>query len=137
MIREGCYRVRGLTYTIRSAAMHDAKQLEKLRCRIDGETENLDREPGEDYIDEKGFQQIIAADTEHPRHLFIVAVVKGQLVGFARCEGKDLKRTCHKVDFGIGILRDYWGYRIGHQLLSHALAWSEKNHIKKSMLISP
>lgn len=134
MTIEGYYTVKELSYTIRCARMHDAKQLEKLRYRIDGETENLDREPGEDYIDEKSFQQIITTDTEHPHHLFLVTEVEGQLVGFARCEGTNLKRTCHKVEFGIGILRDYWGYRIGHQLLSHALDWSKENQIKKVCL---
>lgn len=48
-----------LQYMIRSAEENDALVLSELRVRIDGETENLDREPGEAYIDEAGFKQLI------------------------------------------------------------------------------
>jgi hypothetical protein len=41
----------------------------------DGETENLDREEGEGYIDESGFKQIIKNDTESTNSLFLVAEV--------------------------------------------------------------
>lgn len=43
--------VNGLTYTVRSAIDKDALALSELRLQIDGETENLDREKGEGYID--------------------------------------------------------------------------------------
>lgn len=53
MISENIFTVRGLTYRIRSAAIGDAKQLSALRLKIDGETEYLDREPGEAFLHEK------------------------------------------------------------------------------------
>lgn len=53
------FNVNGLTYTIRSAVTDDAKCLSELRVQIDGETENLDREKGEAFIDESRFEQMI------------------------------------------------------------------------------
>lgn len=94
IISESMFTVRGVTYRIRSAALADAKQLSALRLKIDGETEYLDREPGEAFIDEKGFEALIQADSKECRHLFLVADIEGDIVGFSRCEGHSLKRSC-------------------------------------------
>ncbi|MBU5439822.1 GNAT family N-acetyltransferase [Tissierella sp. MSJ-40] len=130
-IKEQVYCINGLNYMIRSAVETDAKDLSSLRVQIDGETEYLDREQGEAFIDEEGFKQLIAADTENARKLFLVASVDGNLVGFCRCEGSVLKRFSHKVEFGVCVLRDYWGYQIGKKLLESSISWADMNGIKK------
>lgn len=53
------FHINGLTYTIRSAVETDAEQLSEIRVQIDGETENMDREAREGFIDKIGFQKII------------------------------------------------------------------------------
>lgn len=70
IIKEQEFHINGLTYTIRSAAETDAEQLSKIRVQIDGETENMDREAGEGFIDKIGFQKIIKADSEEVKNLF-------------------------------------------------------------------
>lgn len=105
------------SYIIRSAEEMDARQLSIIRPQIDGETENLDREKGEGFIDENGFIERIKSDTYNEKNLFLVVVIDEKIVGFSRCEGSDLKRFAHKVEFGICILKDYWGYGIGKNLL--------------------
>lgn len=128
------YSVNGLIYTIRSAVKEDAKDLSETRLQIDGETENLDREKGEAYIDAQGFEQLIKTDTESKKNLFLVAVVEDRIVGFSRCEGNSLKRFAHKVEFGVGVLQDYWGFGIGKNLLKESIAWADSNGIKKITL---
>ncbi|WP_405173173.1 GNAT family N-acetyltransferase [Paenibacillus sp. FSL H8-0260] len=134
IINPQTFTVNGIQYSIRSAASHDAKVLSELRVRIDGETENLDREPGEAFIDEKGFEQLIQADSEKNNNLFLVAVVDNQIVAFSRCEGYPLKRFAHKVEFGVCVLQDYWGYGIGKNLLAESIAWADTNGIQKITL---
>lgn len=102
------YEVKGVQYIVRSAEEKDAKELSSVRLQIDGETENLDRERGEGFIDEEGFKQRIQRDTEHPNNLFLVAEIDGRIVGFSRYEGTNLKRLAHKVEFGVCILKEYW-----------------------------
>lgn len=102
------FYINDLRYIIRSAIEEDSKKLSEVRLQIDGETENLDREKGEAYIDESGFKQIIKDDTESSNNLFLVAEVNGRIVGFSRCEGNKLKRTSHKVEFGVCVLKEYW-----------------------------
>ncbi|KEQ25460.1 GNAT family N-acetyltransferase [Paenibacillus tyrfis] len=128
------FYVNGLNYTIRSAREKDAGQLSEVRLQIDGETENMDRERGEAFIDPAGFEQIIKTDTEQPRNLFLVATVQDRIVGFSRCEGVYLKRFSHKVEFGVCVLKEFWGYGIGKNLLKESITWADANGIKKMTL---
>ncbi|WP_339265466.1 GNAT family N-acetyltransferase [Paenibacillus sp. FSL R5-0470] len=134
IIDQQIFSVRGIQYIIRSAIPTDAMTLSKLRVQIDGETENLDREPGEAFIDELGFKELIQSDSKEPRNLFLVAVVEDQIVGFSRCEGPTLKRFTHKVEFGVCVLQNYWGYGIGKNLLAESIAWADANGIQKITL---
>lgn len=124
----------GFDYIIRTAQVSDARVLSEVRLQIDGETENLDRERGEAYIDEAGFKQIIERDALSSANLFLVAEAAGKIVGFSRCQGNSLKRTSHQVEFGVGVLQDYWGYGIGKNLLKRSIGWADSNHIKKITL---
>ncbi|XKI12481.1 GNAT family N-acetyltransferase [Sporosarcina sp. ANT_H38] len=128
------FNVNGTTYIIRSAIHKDAQILSDIRLQIDEETQNLDREKGEAFIDVHGFEQLIKTDTENKRNLFLVAVVQDRIVGFSRCEGNQLKRFAHKVEFGVCVLKDYWGYGIGKNLLKECIAWADSNEIKKITL---
>ncbi|MBG9856079.1 GNAT family N-acetyltransferase [Bacillus wiedmannii] len=128
------FHINGLTYTIRSAAETDAEQLSEIRVQIDGETENMDREAGEGFIDKIGFQKIIKTDSEEMKNLFLVAEAHNQIVGFSRCEGSNLKRLSHKVEFGVCILREFWGYGIGKSLLQQSIQWADENEVQKISL---
>lgn len=128
------FDVNGINYSIRSAVHSDACVLSELRMQIDGETENLDREPGEAYIDVPGFEQLIKADSENSRNIFLVAIVDDRIVGFSRCAGNQLKRFSHKVEFGVCVLKEFWGYGIGKNLLKESISWADSNSIKKITL---
>lgn len=134
IINQHDFVVKGLHYSIRSAIEQDAKELSEVRLQIDGETENMDREQGEAFLDPAGFEQIIKTDTEKPNNLFLVAVVNERIAGFSRCEGTDLKRFTHKVEFGICVLKEFWGYGIGNNLLRESIAWADSTGIKKITL---
>ncbi|WLR56797.1 GNAT family N-acetyltransferase [Mesobacillus subterraneus] len=129
------FNIKSLKYTIRSAVETDAEALSNLRLQIDGETENLDRERGESFIDTNGFQSIIKTDTEGNRNIFLVAETNGRLIGFSRCAGNDLKRFRHKVEFGVGVIKEFWGYGIGKNLLQESITWADENDIIKMTLV--
>lgn len=48
-----------LTYILRCPDLKDADELSKLRIKIDGETENLDRESGEGLLTKEDFENLI------------------------------------------------------------------------------
>lgn len=128
------FEVKGLCYTVRSANLDDAAQLSEVRLQIDGETENMDRERGEAFIDPAGFRELIRTDAERPRNLFLVAEFQGRVVGFSRCEGVYLKRFSHKAEFGVCVLQEFWGYGIGNNLLRESLAWTDSIGVRKVTL---
>jgi RimJ/RimL family protein N-acetyltransferase len=134
IVNQKVFTCNGLNYIVRSAVEADAKKMSQVRVQIDGETENLDREQGEAYIDELGFKEIIKEDTESARNLFLVAEVNGRIVGFSRCEGNKLKRTSHKVEFGVCVLKEFWGYGIGKNFLAKTVDWADTTGIKKITL---
>ncbi|MBZ5202350.1 GNAT family N-acetyltransferase [Planomicrobium chinense] len=134
VFNEQKFHVKDMGYTIRPAQVGDAAQLSEVRLQIDGETENMDREKGEGFIDIAGFERLIEEDANHPRNLFLVAESQGRILGFSRCEGSHLKRSMHKVEFGVGVLKEYWGHSIGRNLLNESIGWAKSNGIKKIVL---
>ena len=134
IVEQQVFTLKGMSYSIRSAEEKDAGELSSLRVQIDGETENMDREQGEAYIDEAGFADIIHVDAQKPRNLFLVAVVQGRIVGYARCEGVDLKRFAHKVEFGVCVAKEFWGHGIGKNLLETSIHWADTTGVQKMTL---
>lgn len=121
-------------YVVREATEADARDLSAIRVQIDGETEYLDRVQGESYIGESEFKQLIKGDLESGHNLLLVVEVNSRIVGFSRCEGTMLKRLSHKVQFGVGVLKEYWGCGIGTALLNESLQWADACGIKKVTL---
>jgi RimJ/RimL family protein N-acetyltransferase len=125
---------KNLTWILRCPTKYDATELSKLRIKIDGETENLDREPGEGLLTPEDFEKLIYEDSIAEKSIFLVAEVEGKIVGFTRCEGSKLSRFRHKAEFGICILKDYWGHGIGKVLLENILMWADTTRIEKISL---
>ncbi|WP_186430280.1 GNAT family N-acetyltransferase [Clostridium sp. BSD9I1] len=125
---------KSLTWILRCPTKYDAIELSKLRVKIDGETENLDRESGEGLRDSEDFEKLIYEDSIAEKTIFLVAEVEGKIVGFTRCEGSKLSRFRHKAEFGICILKEYWGQGIGKVLLENILMWADTVGIEKISL---
>lgn len=123
-----------LNLKLRCPNQTDALALSKLRLVIDEETEYLDREPGECYLSAKDFEEVISDDLKEDRKLFLIAEVDNKIVGYARCIGKELSRFRHQAEFGICILKNYWGYGIGKQLISNIVDWADNAGIEKITL---
>lgn len=134
MIIDRVFQKKGLRYRVRLATRADAEELSAIRLKIDGETEHLDREAGEDFLTAADFMRIIDEDQAEARNLFLVCEINQQVIGFLRAKGNRLKRTNHKVDFGIAILKEYWGYSIGQQMLVSMIDWADSTGIRKIAL---
>jgi len=134
VIKQKEFNINELRYSIRSAVIEDATMLSQVRVQIDGETEHMDRESGEAYIDPAGFEEIIRVDTNSPNSIFLVAVIDHQIVGFSRCQGTSLRRSLHKVEFGVCVIKKYWGYGMGRNLLKESISWADFIGIRKITL---
>ncbi|AYC30527.1 GNAT family N-acetyltransferase [Paenisporosarcina cavernae] len=111
--------------SIREAIESDADQLVLVRKTIDTETENMDRTEEESTMTLSDMKELIDSDRNSPHAHFLVAEVEGKIVGFSRCAGSSLSKLRHQVEFGVGVVKAYWGYGIGKQLLNESLAWAQ------------
>ncbi|MGF7056874.1 N-acetyltransferase family protein [Brassicibacter mesophilus] len=80
------------------------------------------------------FEKLIYEDSIAEKTIFLVAEVEGKIVGFTRCKGSRLSRFRHKAEFGICILKEYWGHGIGKVLLENILMWADTVGIEKISL---
>lgn len=124
----------GGSYLIRPAVRDDSSQLAVARLQIDGETEYMDRECGEDYLDASAFRRIIQQDSDMDNHLFLVAEARGKVIGFSRCIGSGLRRSAHKAEFGVCVLKQFWGCGIGGHLLRESITWADEIGLEKVSL---
>ena len=125
---------KSISWILRCPTKNDATELSELRVKIDGETEYLDREAGEDFLGPEDCERIIIEDLLSASSLFLIAEVEGKIVGFARCAGNKLSRFKHKAEFGICILKEYCGYGIGRKLLESIVNWADSIGIEKIAL---
>ncbi len=100
---------KNITWILRCPTKYDATELSELRVKIDGETEYLDREPGEDLLTPEDFEKLIYKDSIGEKTIFLVAEVEGKIIGFSRCQGSKLSRFRHKAEFGICIVKGILG----------------------------
>ncbi|MDQ0185386.1 GNAT family N-acetyltransferase [Cytobacillus kochii] len=121
-------------FHIRKATVMDAERLSQLRLIVDGETDNFDRERGGDFLSTADFEEMIRSESVEKNSIFLVAEVKGHLVGFLRGKGGKLKRTSHRLEFGVAVKKQYWGQSIGKSLIQEMLQWADQKGIRKVTL---
>ena len=74
------------------------------------------------YPDENSFtpeeeSEFLEKKTESPNEIEIVAFVDGKVAGTAGIEQVGSKdKLSHRAEFGIGILKEYWGLGLGEAL---------------------
>ena len=81
------------------------------------ETDFLLSYPDENSYDAEQEAQFLKEKTESPNEIEIVAIVDGKVAGTAGVEavGKKYKLK-HRAEFGISILKEYWGLGLGKAL---------------------
>ncbi len=68
-------------------------------------------------------KKIIHENSISENSLFLVAEeVEEKLIGIALCKGNKLSRFKHNASLGIGVLKSYWGNRIGNVLIENILS---------------
>ncbi len=120
-------------YLIREIGLADAKKFINYRTTLAGETtylrasrSELDLNLGEQN---KYIHNFIHSDNQYS----IIAELDGIIIGNLQFRGGNRQRTKHAGEFGISVLKDYWGNRVGYNLLSHLIEWVKDNKIIKKV----
>jgi len=120
---------------IENPSPQDAEELLLYLKQTHQETDFLLREPEElkDMTLEKE-EEFIENMNGSESNLFIVARKDGKIIGNLGFTGSTLKRYCHQGEFGMSVLKEYWGQGIGSLLLDALLEWAKDRDITRISL---
>lgn len=114
---------------IRNAHVEDSEKLIEYIKKIAGESDNLTFGEGEftmSNMDEKAFLGDIL---KTGNAIYLIAEIKGEIVGSLNFSGGKRPRIQHIGEFGISVSRDYWNKGIGNLLLDYFINWAKESEI--------
>ena len=107
----------GKSAIIRNGEAADGKGAVEAFDKTHEETDFLFTYPGETNITEEAEAKFLQKKTDSENEIELVAIVDGKVVGLAGFESMgDKIKVRHRADFGITILKDYWGLGIGNAM---------------------
>lgn len=102
---------------LRHGEKEDAKEFISYFSMAHGETDFLTTYPDEAVLEEAKEASFLEETKESPRSAEICAFVDGVLVGSAGISPiRERDKMRHRAEFGISVLRAYWGLGIGKAL---------------------
>lgn len=121
---------------IRKANKSDAKALIEYLNVIGGESDFLTFGIGEFGESVEQEEDFIQNALRQENALFIIAEANGKVVGNLNFSGGPRQRTAHVGEFGVSILKDYWGNGIGEELIKYLISWSKSSGIIRKINLS-
>ena len=107
----------GKEAVIRNGDEPDGNDVFDVFNRTHGETDYLLTYPDENSFDSEQEAQFLKEKAISPNEIELVAIVDGKIAGTAGIESVGEKyKVKHRAEFGIGILKEYWGLGLGKAL---------------------
>ena len=107
----------GKEAVLRNGVASDGDAVYEVFNLTHGETDYLLSYPEENSFDPEQESRFLEAKTESSKEIEILAIVDGKVVGTAGIDAIGTKyKVQHRAEFGIGILREYWGLGLGKAL---------------------
>lgn len=113
-----------LQLTLRPASPNDAERVLAYLEQVVGESDNLTAGPGEFGISVEQERVFLQQALETPTSLYLLAEIADEIVGVLTFNTEKRPRVQHGGEFGMSVLRAYWGQGIGSQMLAYLLAWA-------------
>lgn len=114
---------------IRKANVEDASKMIEYLNKIAGESDFLTFGEGEINITIEREKVIIEDTLKADNKLFIIAETEGIIVGNLNFSGGARQRIRHVGEFGVSVLKGYWGMGIGKELIQYLICWAKESHI--------
>ncbi|CAI8732113.1 putative acetyltransferase [Brevibacillus sp. IT-7CA2] len=119
----------GQEVIIRLGKIADAEAFIAFVHRVSGETDNLSFGPQELTVTPDEQKENIKRCLETHNQLFLIAEVDGRIVGNLTFRGGIRSRTQHVGEFGISVLKEFWGSGVGRLLLESLLEWAKQSKV--------
>jgi len=111
---------RGAALRVRHVVSGDARTSLRLMQRLLGETAFMLRTPAEHGGTSDDEVRFIRQLAESPNSAYLMAEVEGRAAGLMILSGGSLRRLCHVVYLGMGVLSSHWGTGVGSALMTSA-----------------
>src|SRR5690554_574334 len=114
---------------IRKAHSEDASRVIEYIKKVANESDCLtfNTEEFNKTIEEE--KELIKNTNQKENCIFLIAEVKEKIVGMLNFNASDRSRIRHMGEFGISVLKEFWGQGIGSLLLKYLLEWSKETKI--------
>jgi RimJ/RimL family protein N-acetyltransferase len=114
---------------IRKAVKSDAEGLIEYLNIIGGESDFLTFGIGQFGRSIEQEEEFIVNVQDKENALFIIAEINGKIVGNLNFSGGPRQRNAHVGEFGVSVLKEYWGKGIGEELIKYLISWSKNSGI--------
>lgn len=117
-----------LEFTIRPARQEDIGGIVGAIRQVAEEKMYIEAESVAEALDH---QDVLLRHNELESRMFFVAVVDGDVVGWAHVEAPETEKLSHNAELTFGVVEDYRGHGIGNHLFQRALEWTTSNGYEK------
>jgi len=122
----------GRALLIREARGRDARAVIAYLDLISQETDFLSFGPGEFHLTENEEIDYLEKCWGAENCLYLLALLEGTVIGTLSFDAGTRPRIQHAGEFGISVLRKYWGIDVASSLIDSLLEWSiDGNIIRK------
>jgi RimJ/RimL family protein N-acetyltransferase len=118
----------GKEYYIRDAEGNDAKGMIKYVNSIASESDNLTFGPGEFEVTIEEEIKILNSAFKSEIQLFIIAELNSLIIGNLSFRAGKRPRVEHTGEFGVSVLKEFWGNGVGKELINNLLDWAKKSN---------
>ena len=114
---------------IRPATIDDAEAIIKHVKIVGDETDFLTFSSNDFNKSIEEERQIIQDHNSTDNQLFVVAEYNGQIIGVSNMMASQKPRLRHIGEFGISVLKSYWGHGIGSAIIKYLIDWAKKGGV--------
>ena len=109
---------KGLVVHIRNGVASDGSAVLENFNLTHAETDYLLSYPDENHFDAEQESRYLEKKAASPNEIELIAFVDGKVAGTAGIDAIEAQyKVAHRAEFGISILKDYWGLGIGWALM--------------------
>jgi len=118
-----------ITLIIRDAKLEDSLEYISYLNQIAIQTDYLTFGVGELLTSQDEQKSIIENSAKSDNKLMIFAIVDGKIVGGLNFRSSERPRIRHTGEFGVTVLKEFWGLGIGSHLISYMIEWAKASNI--------
>lgn len=123
----------GDAVVIRKARSTDAKEILDYVNIISSESDFLTFGQGEFIMSLEQEEKFLENAYMQNNALYIIAIIDKKIVGTLNFSAGTRPRIAHTGEFGVSVLKEYWGNGIGTELIKYMLEWGKQSEIVRKI----